>query len=407
MRGGCKYRCDRRTVLAGVAGAAAAELTAPRVVGSNEVSPQPTTPVLGANLNGRPRRLDDTLELLDASDTTWVRAFLDVREKVDDGTDPEKDPDVVALRRAARQKGCKLVVSLKWDFAGSWGRREAVPVPRPGSERERTLLECATRYLESVGAHVDVVVLGNEPMWETRDEDVRVAEPPIVDFTRAVKDQLVEHYGGDPHFLAGAFNRLYDDVVREQQYPEFYRRTLELVRTDDDVDGVDLHVHFDQFAEAEEMVATVREDLPDAMLTATEFSPVMRYERYKNEPIDRSDAGRRFAAEYDVPAGTTVVEYLDAATEDPVSRAELRDFMDAMPWYNTDHLADMCDLFDEYDVRVGTFGFLQGRAMRDEDWTTDWIPFHINFLFQRALLATDPGVHPHYFDDYCDRTGTE
>lgn len=394
----------RRAVVGGIAGLTAGGLLSPGAAVADEVHSSDTTPVLGANLNGRPHRLDDRFDLLEASGTRWVRAFLDVREKHGSDGRPADDPDVVALRRAAREHDCRLAVSLKWDFAASWGRRDPVSVPRPGSERERELHECATRYLDAIGEPVDVVVLGNEPMWETPNADVTSDDPRILAFTRNLKDHLVEHSDADPVLLAGAFNRLYDAPVRED-FSAFYRGTLDFVREDDDVDGVDLHVHFDELGEAEEMVARARDALPDAVLAATEFSPVMRYERFTDVPIDCSDAGKRFAERYDVPSGTTAAEYLDAATDDPVPRDELRDFMAAMPWYNVDHVADAYEVFDDHDVTLATVGFLQGRDMRAEDWTTDWTPFHVNFLYQRALLAEDSGAHPYYMSDYRERTG--
>jgi len=395
----------RRTFIGGIVGAVTASAFSPRLETSRDASATATTPVLGANLNGRPHRLLDDLELLDVSDTTWVRAFIDVRKKLQAGQDPSEDPDVVALRRVARRKDCNLVVNLKWDFAGSWGQKAEEPVPDPNSSREVSLFQCAARYLDGIGVPVDVVVLGNEPLWETPDEDLRGGDPAVVRFTRRVKDYLVDHYDGDPTFLAGAFNRLDDVSIREFEYRAFHERTFDLIRNDDDIAGADLHVHFDGLEEAKAMVATARSKLPDSVLVATEFSPVFRYDRHTDVPIDRSDAGRRFAEAYGIPSGTTAVEYFEAAKENPISREELADFFEAMPWYNEHHVADVYDLFDEYDVSLGALGFLQGVGMRGEDWTTDWTPFHVNFLFQRALLDDEHGAHPSYLPDYRDRTG--
>jgi len=362
-------------------------------------------PVIGANLNGRPHRLLDELDLLDASGTTWLRAFIDVRRKLEAGTDPDDDPDVVALRRAARDRGCKLIVSLKWDFKANWGDKAPINVPPPGSTFEEDLHRCALRYLRAIRAPVDVVVLGNEPMWETLDEDVKVEDPSIVRFTRDLKERLVrEGDHGDPAYLVGAFNRAHHADTREKQYPHFYREMLEFVGEDEDVDGIDLHVHYGAFREAEEMVAVGRAAVPDGTLMVTEFSPVWRYYRHRYTPIDGSDAGERFAREYGVPAGTTTVEYIEAAKRRPRPPGEVADFYDAMPWYNVDFVSDMYDLLDRFDVEVGTFGFLAGLGMRNEDWTSGWLPFHINFLFQPVLMQAEGGLentaHPHYVEDY-------
>ena len=362
-------------------------------------------PVVGANLNGRPHRLNDALELLDASETTWVRAFLDVRAKMERGTDPREDPDVVALRRAGREKGCKLIVSLKWDFKANWGDKPRMRVPEPGSNGEEALVRWGGALLSAIGEPVDVVVLGNEPMWETLDPDVKVEDPPIVAFTRTVKDHLVsdgDH--GDPTYLVGAFNRGHDDYLREQAFPQFYRAMTEFVREDPDVDGVDLHVHFDGLSQAEAMIANAREAFPDEVITATEFSPVWRYDRNVHAPVADSEAGAAFARDHGLPDGMTAVEYFEDAKRNPRSAEELADFYEAVPWYNVDHVADVHALLEEYDVRVGTFGFLADRGMRNEDWRERWTPFHVNFLYQPALLDDRDGVEHtanlHYLEDY-------
>ena len=363
------------------------------------------TPVLGANLNGRPRRLDGAMELIGASGTRRVRAFLDVRRIIEAGGDPREDPDVVALRRVAREAGCSLIVSLKWDFRANWGDKAPMNVPPQGSDAEAELFRTAARCLEHLGDAVDVVVLGNEPMWETLAEDVKVAEPPVVRFTRSAKDYLVDSAGlTNPTYLVGAFNRGHDDRLREREFPHFYEATAEFVREDPDVDGVDLHVHFDAFSEAEAMVANARELFPEEVITVTEFSPVFRYARNVERPIDTWPAGEAFARDHGLPGSTTAVEYFERAKREPRPAEELADFYEAMPWYDVDHLERMYRLFDAHDVGIGTFGFLAGFGMRNEDWTRRWTPFHINFLFQPALLDASDGVEHaanlHYLEDY-------
>lgn len=361
------------------------------------------SPKLGANLNGRPRRLRNNLELLDESNTTWVRAFFDIREKLHDGIHPKNDPDVVALRRAAREKNCKLIVGLKWGFKVNWewDDKEPMNVPEPGSERELELRRCATRYLRNIGAPVDIVVLGNEPMWETKREDIRVENPPIVRFTRNVKDHLVRHGDhGAPRYLLGAFNRLYDDDVRKNRFSAFCRGMFQMARDDDDVDGIDLHVHYDGHEEARKMLAIARNHVPDGILTVTEFSPVHRYNRHVRTQIGEWQSGRKFADEYGYPSNMTAVDYFERAKETPRPRSEMADFYEAMPWYRGDHLELNYRLFERFDVSVGTFGFVQGTGMRHTDWRRpNWTPFHVNFLYQNALIR-GRGSHPGYIDDY-------
>lgn len=361
------------------------------------------TPSIGGSLNGRPHRIGDDLAPVERSDTTWLHAFLDVREKYEHDVTPRGDPDVRALRRASRELGTKLLVSLQWNFEGIFGKKGAKNVPRSGSRRERVLFEYAESLLSAIGRPIDIVVLGNEPVVETPEGDVVGDDPPLVPFTRDLKDHLVHSDGvGDPRFLLGAFNRLFDDDYREK-YLEFYRQLLGMALDDDDIDGIDLHVHYDRFQEAETMLSMARESFPHGTVTVTEFSPVWRYFRYKREPIASFEGGERFVDRYGIPRDTTVTEYFEAAKDDPLSRTEAADFMRAMPWYNVNFVEDMYDLLDEYDVEVGTIGFLVDAGVRNTDWIDEWKPFQINCLFQPGLIDTEYGAHPHYLDDYRER----
>lgn len=366
--------------------------------------PAATTPHVGGSLNGRARRLGDDLELLEESNTTWLHAFLDVRKKHERNANPRDDPDVKALRHASRDKGVKLIIALKWNFTGNFGNVEPTNVPQSGSARRQTLFEYATKLLRAIERPVDIIVLGNEPVWEAPDKDVKGSDPPLISFTRELKDHLVTNYdAGDPQYLVGSFNRLYGEHVRKE-YGQFYQQLFEMARNDDEIDGIDLHVHYDGFRQAEEMFTVARNKVPEGTITATEFSPVWRYERNKDVPIAAFKNGGRFVDQYGIPPETTVTEYYRAATENPRSRSEMGDFMEAMPWYNANFVEDLYDLLNEYDAKVGAFGFLQDTGFRHAEITSDWIPFQINYLFQRGVIDTEDGAHPHYLDDYRKRT---
>lgn len=408
---------NRRTFLRGVAAAAgvagimgtrstgasaSSDRNRGRANGDDEITGQ-RRPTLGANLNGRPRRLDENVDLVEKSNTTWVRAFIDVRKKLAEGTAPTEDPDVLALRRVAREQGCRLVVSLKWGFKVNWGwdEKESMRVPPAGSRHETELLRCATDYLAAIEEPVDVVVLGNEPMWETMTADFVRENPPIVRFTRAVKRHLVRHGDhGDPSYLLGSFNQLDNHHLMEYPFSAFSREMFKMAREDDDIDGIDLHVHYDDLAGARKMVETARKLLPDGVIAVTEFSPMRRFEKHVRTPIGGWESGQAFAEAYDYSPELSVVEYLEQAKADPRPRAEIGDFYAAMPWYDVNELRRIHDVFDEFDVSLATLGFMQDPGMRDADWNRhDWSPFHLNLLYQQALMEGD-GAHPHYFEDY-------
>ena len=372
-----------------------------RTTTATEPTPQPdVTPSVGGSLHGRPWRLADDLRLLERSGTNWLHAFLDVRKKFDSDVPPREDPDVVALRRASREMGVNLFVSLQWNFVGIFGEQGWIELPEAGSGEEAALIQYAGDLLEAIGEPVSILGLGNEPVWETMDVDFMGRDSALIAFTRRLKEYLVDRApAGDPRLVVGAFNRLYSEAVRER-FSHFYRQLYEMARDDDDVDGIDLHCHYRAFEQAEAMLAEAREHIPDGLITVTEFSPIWRYEENLDERITTFEGGERFTQRYGVDRDTTVAEYFEAAKDDRLSREEMGEFMEAMPWYNVEFVQDFHDLMGRYDVEVGTFGFLVEDDVKQLDWTDDWAPFPINCLFQPAIIDTEDGAHPHYLEDF-------
>jgi hypothetical protein len=133
------------------------------------------------------------------------------------------------------------------------------------------------------------------------------------------------------------------------------------------------------FADVGEAKTAVRVPAPDS---SRERGPAPACDPPLDVQIGRSDAGQRFEARDATPPDTTAVESLETATTAPISRAALADTNAAMPWSDTDHVADVFALFEEHGVSPGALGVLQDQAMRVEDSTADWTPFHRNFPFQ-------------------------
>ena len=365
---------------------------------------QSTTTNIGGSLNGRPRRLRDDFALVEKSNTQWMHAFFDVLDKHERDVTPQSDPDVRALRRLGKESGVNLTISLQWDFMSLFGDKKKKTVPRSGSARENALFEYATELLTAIDYPVEKILLANEPVWETPDRAIQGLNSRFITFTRGLKTHLVQQYSlGDPRLMVGSFNRLYDDHVRTE-YGRFYDQLFDMARNDDDIDGVDLHIHYDQLQEAETMLSVARKKVPDATVTATEFSPMWRYHRNKDTPISEYDGGARFAEQYGFSKDTTGQEYFEAAKNDPRPPEEMGAFMEMVPWYNVRCVEDMYNLLHEYDIELGSFGFFQGPGIRHAEWGEDWRPFQINYLFQRGLIASPDGAHPHYLDDYRRRT---
>lgn len=361
-------------------------------------------PRVGGTLNGRPRRLQGHLGLIDQSNTSWLHAFLNPLKKLSNDVSPEKDPDIRVLRQAVQEKGVNLIVSLRWNFSGYKGANEPENVPETGSDREATLFEYATKQLRAIGEPVAFVVLGNEPLFETDDEDLGGEDSPLVQFTRRLKTHLMDQYVGDgTRLLVGSFNKLYSQDFWKAHAMHTYRALFEMARTDDDIDGIDVHIHYEKFEEAEKMLDIARRQVSDGTITATEFSPIWRYEKHVDKQIGSFDGGHQFLDRHELPDGMTVVEYYEHAKESPRPRDEMADFMETMHWYNVHLVRDMHDLLASYDVDLGTIGFMVDEGVTNVTWDEDWRPFQINHLFQGPFIDGANGAHPHYIDGYHNR----
>lgn len=363
-------------------------------------------PNLGANLNGVPRILRNDFDLLDRSNTQWVHAFLDVRQKHADGVKPGADPDVRMLRRIGKRPDSKLIISLLWDFNGNFGSKPKRRLPASGSNREQALFEYATALLSAIETPVDLLVLGNEPIWDTPDADFRSPDGQLYPFTRGLKNYLVNNYvTDDTQLLLGAFNRLYKERYRTEIYPHFHRKFLNMARRDDDIAGIDVHVHYDTFDQANRTFASARQLVPNGIITATEFSPVWRYDRVKDIPFGKSRPGRKFANQWNLPAEMTPAVFYESSKRNPRLPRQMADFMATMPWYNVNLMKDLYEIMEGYRISVATIGFLLGQGVKNVDWTKPgWTPFQMNFLYQAPLIDSKDGAHPHYLDAYVKRT---
>ena len=154
---------------------------------------------------------------------------------------------------------------------------------------------------------------------------------------------------------------------------------------------MDLHIHFNTLTDAEGMASFARNTLgANKDLLVTEFSPVWRYKDHLDDAIGATTAGVDFATQYGYSASLEVDEYLKDAFANQVPRQEWTDFINSQPWFNTNHLSDMHDLFEQYGVSVATLGFAQPLSMRGLDPTVDgYSPFHINWLYINALVEGD------------------
>ncbi len=175
--------------------------------------------MLGANFNER--IVDVIPEHLASENVEWVRVFVNVSRfiNVDDNGNitgineqlMSSYQDMQILKELSNHKvngeRIKIIFSYKYDF-----KRRNMGVPDIGTPEAGYIMEVSKRLLEksNIGGDIDILVVGNEPMWETENADVN----KLGLFTNYMINQVDEWRRTVPEWnyeiYAGALNRVSD-----------------------------------------------------------------------------------------------------------------------------------------------------------------------------------------------------
>lgn len=357
---------------------------------------------LGANFNENLQAA--RLPTLKAASTTWIRGFLPALEFIE-GERELGDDTRIRTFRVAGEAGYKIVLSLKWDF-----REAERSVPSPGSPEEGACFEWAVAAIDTLKP--DLVCLVNETFVDTAkvdlepDESGRIAN---VDFLKRlahhVSAQGLKTPHGEPLRLSsGGLTRL--DDPEKQQHPATVA-LLEWLRTTEDVDCVNFHIHHRTAAEVDEALEFMRHAIPDKPFVITEFSPVWSYESHRHDQLGQAQAGQEFAQQYGLDSALTVRQYLNSCFENPVPEQQYHDFLATLSWLDPNYLGETCDKMQRAGVTLATYAFVQEASggqgpLRERStlWTLN--PIFVDLMTVSSNPAR-PGINPGLFADFVDR----
>lgn len=343
------------------------------------VAPPPEN-VLGANFNGA-KDWSDFGQLRDVS-ATWLRGFFPVPD-ADKGV--VADQPVVRTVLSAAQQGYGTVLSLKFPYYEQ-------PIPVPGSAAMATALKRLDKVLPAVMGEVDILVVGNEPFIECRQEDRNT--PKLNAFYEAIAHRVIafrDQHGGPSNktkLYMGALNRLNDPAWRTaatDRWMSFTRDTAAL-------DGVDIHPHVAALEAVQPFLDYVLPRLRDGQtFLALEFSLVHHWRAHLSDPISGA-----FAAKYGIPATTRVWEVIADAIRRPFTQQKWNDFLALSPWFaNRRHfLRDAVQRFRATGrLAVATYGVSQDAAMVANFGPTS-TPWLLNSMFCPYTVQPGSGGLP-------------
>lgn len=311
---------------------------------------------LGVNVN---ENLDWLLpNLLNESQTTWVRGFVPASEFISGKRSFLDDPGLRALNSAAKS-GHKVILSIKWDCNSKNGLGR---VPAAGSPEEHAWFRFVDDLLASTAGHISILVVDNELFIDTSKPDL-VPGPngqvPMVEFLK----RLVDHIGANhPHapneaalpIYVGGLTRV--DTVKMQSDPAT-KQMLSLINGDNLIAGADFHMHQPDMESSFKAMEFMHRSIPAKPLIVTEFSLVWKWKRHLPEEIGASTAGKAFAREYSLSPTMTVAEYCNQAFAHPVPEQEWHAFLASQPWFVSDYLDRMASAMQQNGIVVATYAF--------------------------------------------------
>jgi hypothetical protein len=322
---------------------------------------------LGVNVNGDPGPL--TLAEMDVVSATWLRAFLPMTD-ADGGSLVDQPP--LRLVLAAAERGRGTVLSLKFPYANR-------PVPVPGSEAFAREVQRVDALLPLVMDVVDILVVGNEPFLETREEDRDTGR------LNAFYEALARHVIGyrDMRFGPTCRTRLYMGALNHLDRPggrsAATDRWMTFTRDTPALDGVDIHPHLSAPEDDRHYLDYILPRLrPDQTFLVTEFSLVQFWKRHLSDRV-----AARYADRHGIPRATLVWEEIRSALDRPFTQRRWDEFLRSNPWFSQheDYLRQQVETFrGTRRLAVATYAAVQGAA-NVRDFGADSVPWLLNSLF--------------------------
>ncbi len=377
--------------------------------------PAPATE-LGANYN---QYLPDIHNgLVAKSGAKWVRAFVNVQRNYLEfaAANPSvitgvldaniaQTPDVVsgnadimavlAVNKLVEVKGMqvrgeriKTILSLKTDFKVGCDKAkpaECAGVPAVGTLQMQHLLTAIHDRLltGNLGAYVDVLIVGNEPMFETPVADA-AKYGQYLELLVAELVKLRAAQGWTFRIFAGALNKastLKNDPI--------LTTVIDVVKSNKDVEGLDLHLHVASLAEADADIDFVRNAKGVTKdIVSTEFSLVNLWSAHANEPL--GDWGPRNGYPADMPLYKWLnVLMQQAADGKPIAKGRFASYFRAQPWYPDHWFATFFYVMEKYGLLAATYGLQSTPTVPPVEYKADSTLWIVNFVYNGSLLGLD------------------
>ena len=363
---------------------------------------------LGANFNEAIAGIDTSL--VAKSKVKWVRGFVNIPAKLlninNEGvlsgvnqTAINNYTDHINFLNAKKVitdgEAVKLIFSLKTNF-----KHLNVGVPLIGSEEMSYWLNAIEQLLvnKGIGNSIDILVLGNEPMWETENEDASTYGL-FLNYLANVAADWKTKYNWTFDIYSGALNR-----AKELSSNPILNQVINVTIRNNNIVGIDLHPHCKTIDQTEDDLSFVRSKIAykkDVILT--EFSLNRMFVDHGNDPIGGWGVQYGYKPELLMYQWLNIL-MIDAAAGRPHSSDEVISFFNTRSWYPKNWFTTFYDAFKKYKVKAATYRLQDEMINPPKLLNSESAMWLLNALYNGKLLGVDDNgvwnTNPLCFPDY-------
>ena len=236
---------------------------------------------------------------------------------------------------------------------------------------------------KNLGDKINILVVGNEPMWETPNGDAKKLGA-ITNKIITLSNDLKISQNWNYEIFTGALNR-----VSELQKNDIVTEIIKITKENPLVDGIDLHIHTNELIKANDDPAYIRNEAKiTKKIICTEFSIVRLFEAYSNESLGN------WGIQNGYPSDMKLYEWLNlvqqkAIDKTPIKPEILMDYFNSQSWYPKQWFNAFLTSFKKNNVAIATYG-LQN-TLKDKPKILNaksplWI---LNFVYNGGVLGND------------------
>lgn len=305
----------------------------------------------------------------------------------------------------------KVILSLKHDFTYPYPADNAWPRGYvPTDPAEINLLIEAVKSLLLVnnrGAYLDILVLGNEPMFEMQPNTEPSTGVAYINYLKQLVPALntfKQENGWTFEVYIGALNAPSSPANAKNA---IIPSVLEYLQTNPEgIAGIDLHEHVASPGDVCQDLQLVKLYLqPGQKIISTEFSIIGLFDTAQDLPL--GSWGERHGYGCSTPVWTWLNQLMTQASENrPISPSRFQSFFHEQSWYPRNWFTTMVDQFAEAGVYVVTYG-LEETPMypwSQNNLNGEVMPWVLNGVFNTTLLGRGsngfPRANPLVYPDF-------